>query len=283
MARWQIPCGRFTLELGERTLVMGIVNVTPDSFSDGGHFFRVDAAVAHARAMVAAGANIIDVGGESTRPGHTPIEAAEELRRVIPVIEQLADLPVPVSVDTSKALVAQQALAVGATMVNDVWGLLRDPDMAAVVAASGAGVVLMHNQLTDVYTELMADIAAVLRRSMAVAVAAGISAERLILDPGFGFGKTSVHNLDLVRRLAELKALGRPLLVGPSRKGTIGKVLGGLPVDQRLEGTAAVVALSIANGADIVRVHDVREMVRVARMADAVVRPGRGGWKPDEP
>lgn len=281
MTHWQVPCGRFTLRLGDRTRVMGILNVTPDSFSDGGRFLDVDAAVARAHQMVAEGADIVDIGGESTRPGHVPISAGEELRRVLPVIERLADLPVPISIDTWKAEVARQALAAGASIVNDQWGLQRDPELAAVAAAAGVPVVVMHNQQGTAYTELMADIATFLRRSLDLAARAGIGPGRVIVDPGFGFGKTPVHNLEVVRRLGELRALGCPILLGPSRKSTIGKVLGGLPVDQRLEGTAAVCAIAIANGADILRVHDVKEIVRVARMADAVVRPGRGGWQPE--
>lgn len=283
MAQWRVPCGRFTLQVGERTLVMGILNVTPDSFSDGGRFLDVDAAVARAHEMVAEGADIIDIGGESTRPGHAPIPADEELRRVIPVIERLADLAVPISIDTFKASVARRALAAGASIVNDVWGLHHDPGLAAAAAPAGAALVVMHNQHGTHYNELMADIAAYLRRSLQLAAEAGIGPERVILDPGFGFGKTAVHNLEVVRRLSDLHQLGCPLLLGPSRKSTIGKILGGLPVDERLEGTAALVALAIAQGADIVRVHDVKEIVRVVRVTDAVVRPGRGGWQPDEP
>lgn len=282
MPHWRIPVGSSWLELGQRTLVMGILNVTPDSFSDGGRYLDVDAAVAHAREMIADGADLLDIGGESTRPQHTPVGVDEELHRVLPVLERLAPgCPVPISIDTTKATVARRALAAGATIINDQWGLQRDPQMAGVAAEYNAPVIVMQNQSGTHYTELMADIIAFLRRSISIAESAGVSAERVIVDPGIGFGKTPVQNLETLRRLGELRVLERPILIGTSRKSTIGKVLGGLPPDQRAEGTAATVALGIAAGADIVRVHDVREMARVARMADAIVRPGRGGWQPE--
>ncbi|MDW7982148.1 MAG: dihydropteroate synthase [Thermomicrobium sp.] len=261
---------------GRRTFVMGIINATPDSFSGDGLLGRVDEAVRRARAMVEAGADILDVGGESTRPGHQPVEAEEELRRVIPVIRAIREaLPtVPISVDTNKAVVAEAALAAGATMINDVRGLTGDPDMAAVAARSGVPVVIMHDleirRADELIPRLIRDLAARIER----ALAAGVHWERIIIDPGFGFGKEPELNLLLLRRLRDLTVLGRPILVGTSRKRTIGFVLG-TPPEDRLEGTAATVALSIANGADIVRVHDVRQMVRVVRMSDAVVR---GTW-----
>lgn len=269
----ELRCGRFTLELGRRTLIMGILNVTPDSFSDGGRYQAAEVAVRRALAMVEEGADIIDLGGESTRPGAVPVGVDEEMARVLPVIRSLArELPVPVSIDTYKAAVARSALDAGAAMVNDVWGLQGDPAMATVVAEHGAALVAMHNQREPVYQgDLIEAIKAFFRRSLDIADRAGIPAERVVLDPGFGFGKTVDHNLEVTARLSELRALGRSILLGPSRKSTIGKVLD-LPVDQRLEGTAAAVALAIGQGVDIVRVHDVREMARVARMADAVVR-----------
>ncbi|HET9016999.1 MAG TPA: dihydropteroate synthase [Thermomicrobiaceae bacterium] len=262
---------------GRRTYVMGILNVTPDSFSgDGLAGQALPAVVERARAMVAAGADAIDVGGESTRPGHRPVGVDEELRRVVPVVAALAEaLPVPVSVDTEKAAVAEAALRAGARVVNDVRGLTADPEMATVVAAAGAPVVIMHDRKVERAERLIPDVARELSARIDRALAAGIAWERIIVDPGFGFGKTAALNLELLRRLRELTALGRPILVGTSRKGTIGQVLGAGPAD-RLEGTAATVALAIANGADLVRVHDVAPMVRVARMADAVVR----GWSP---
>lgn len=268
-----LTCGPFRLELGRRTLVMGILNVTPDSFSDGGRYLALDAAVRRGLEMVEEGADIVDVGGESTRPGATPVSAEEEMARVLPVIEALAPrLPVPVSVDTYKVRVARAALAAGATIVNDVWGLRADPEMADAVAAAGAAVVIMHNQREPAYGgDLVAEVSAWLEEGVRLARRAGIPEDRIVLDPGFGFGKLPEHNLEITARLWELRRLGYPLLLGPSRKSTIGKVLD-LPVDQRLEGTAAVVALAVAQGVDIVRVHDVREMARVVRMADAIVR-----------
>ena len=275
---------------GTRTFIMGIINVTPDSFSGDGLGSDVQAAVAQAKRFADEGADIIDVGGESTRPGSKPISAEEERRRVLPVIDACAQaVDLPISVDTSKAAVAQAALAAGANMVNDVWGFRADAAIAGVCASAGCPVVLMHNRRTPAeatrvgqlgghyaglhYTDLMAEIMQELGESITLATAAGVDSGNIIIDPGMGFAKTAEHNLELMRHLGELRRLGYPILLGPSRKSTIGLVLG-LPVDQRLEGTAALVALAIAAGVDIVRVHDVRAMVRVARMADAVVR----GW-----
>ena len=264
---------------GSRTYVMGVLNVTPDSFSGDGLGSDTDAAVEQALRFQADGADIIDIGGESTRPasiytGAGPITADEELRRVIPVIEALAGaLHIPISIDTYKAEIAREALRAGAAMVNDVWGLRRDPDMARVVAEAGVPVVLMHNQAHTRYDDLVPDVIGELRRMIDAAISAGVRRENIIVDPGMGFGKTAEHNLEILRRLDEFRALDAPILVGMSRKSTIGYVLD-LPVEERLEGTAATVALSVAFGADIVRVHDVREMARVARMSDAVVR----GW-----
>ncbi len=255
---------------------MGIINVTPDSFSGDGLGTDVEAAVAQALRFEDDGADILDVGGESTRPGHAPVDADEELRRVIPLIERLAAaVSAPISVDTFKASVARRAIAAGATMVNDIWGLRRDPEMAGVVAEAGVPVVVMHNQEAPIYNDVIGDVMAGLRESLRLAEGAGIARERVIVDPGIGFAKRAEHSLELLRRLRELRALGCPILVGTSRKSSIGAVLG-LPVEERLEGTAATVAIAIANGADIVRVHDVKAMVRVARMSDAIVR----GWSP---
>lgn len=263
---------------GRRTFVMGIVNVTPDSFSGDGLARDVDAAVRQAARMAADGADIIDVGGESTRPGFEPIPAEEEVRRTVPVIERLVrELDVPVSIDTYKAAVARAALAAGASLVNDVHGLRREPAVARVAAEFGVPTVAMHNQRGRDFHDVIGDITVGLLESLRLAREQGLPEERVIVDPGFNFGWTEEQALEMLRRLGELRALGRPILIGTSRKSTIGVVLG-LPVEERLEGTAATVALSIANGADIVRVHDVREMVRVARMADAVVR----GWSRPE-
>lgn len=270
---------------GERTYVMGILNLTPDSFSGDGLAYDVDRAVERALQMEEEGADIIDIGGESTRPpgavygaGAQPVSAEEELRRVIPVLRRLAGrLRVPISIDTYKAEVARRALAEGASMVNDVWALQRDPDMARVVAEAGVPVVLMHNQRGYEYTDLMGQVIGALQGAIARALEAGIPLHHIIVDPGIGFGKTAEQSLELLRRLREFKrALGRPLLLGTSRKSFIGAVLGGLPPQERVEGTAATVALAVAQGVDIIRVHDVKHMVRVARVADAVVR----GWRP---
>ena len=269
--RW----GRWELAWGKRTYVMGIINATPDSFSGDGLDYNVESAVEQGLRFQAEGADIVDVGGESTRPGSTAVDAEEEMRRILPVIRGLASsLDIPISVDTYKSAVARAAIDAGASIINDVWGFKHDPDMAALAAKEGVPVVLMHNQNGTDYADLVLDVMGGLRSSLGLALEAGIPVENVILDPGMGFGKTAEHNLEILRRLAEFKDLGRPLLVGMSRKRTIGYVLDA-PVDDRVEGTAATVALSVANGADIVRVHDVKVMARVARMSDAVVR----GWE----
>jgi dihydropteroate synthase len=285
---------RPVFDWGARTYVMGIINVTPDSFSGDGLLqgaARVDAAVRQAEAMGGAGAHILDVGGESTRPGGIPVGLDEELERVVPVIAALRErVDMPISIDTYKAEVARQALAAGASIVNDVWGLRMDPEMGAVVAGAGAYVVLMHNRSRPRdavqesrlggryvgvdYEDLIADVSRELRVSVALAREAGVADDRIILDPGIGFGKTVEQNLELVARFDAFREIGFPLLSGPSRKSFIGYTLD-LPPDQRAEGTAAVVALCIERGADIVRVHDVALISRVARMTDAVVRRRR--------
>ena len=260
---------------GSRTYVMGIINVTPDSFGGDGTGGDVEASVAQALRFQEEGADILDVGAESTRPGYAPISAEEELARLTPVLEALIPRAVvPISVDTYKAAVAERALEAGAAMINDVWGLKRDKEIARLAAEYGAYLVLMHNQEGTAYTDLVGEVRASLRWSADTAEGAGVPRERIILDPGFGFGKTAEQNLEVLRRLSELRVLGYPVLVGTSRKSTIGLVLD-LPVEDRLEGTAATVALSVAYGADLVRVHDVRAMARVARMTDAVVRSTR--------
>lgn len=257
---------------GQRTFVMGIINVTPDSFSGDGLAHDVGAAVAQAQQMEAAGADMLDIGGESTRPGSTPLPTEEELRRVLPVVERVvAAVKVPVSIDTYKAEVARQAVAAGAALINDVWGLKHDPALAGVAAEMGVPLVVMHNQRGTCYVDLVAEVLASLRWSLRRAEEAGVPPENLIVDPGIGFGKALEHSLELMRRLRELRSLGRPVLLGTSRKSMIGLVLG-LPPEQRVEGTAATVSLGIAAGADIVRVHDVAPMVRVCRMTDAIVR-----------
>jgi dihydropteroate synthase len=252
---------------------MGVVNVAPDSFSGDG-LRSVDDAVAQARRFVAEGADIIDVGGESTRPDFTPISIEEELERVLPVVERLVnELPAPVSIDTYKSAVARDAVAAGARMINDVWGLKRDPEIAQVAADSGIPLVITQNQRGASFHHFFPELVADLERSLQLALKAGVEWSNIIVDPGVGFGKTVEQNLEIVRRLSELKSLGRPILLGTSRKSFIGLVLD-LPVDQRLEGTAASIAIGIANGADMVRVHDIGQMVRVVRMSDAIIRGG---------
>lgn len=287
-----LTVGRLTFEWGSRTYVMGIVNVTPDSFSGDGVVSAgsnwIEAAVARARQFFADGADLVDIGGESTRPGSDPVPADEEIRRVVPVVRRLvAEGLGPLSIDTYKAEVAYASLEAGADIINDIWGLRADPAMGEVVAAHHAPVILMHNRTrphsvaTDPnlgstylgadYTDLMDDVRGDLLDDVALAHEAGIPDEHIVLDPGIGFGKTVAQNLELIDRLDALRALGYPVLIGPSRKSFIGRVLE-LPADQRLEGTVVAVAISIARGADIVRVHDVATMVRAARMSDALVR-----------
>ena len=264
---------------GLRTHIMGVINMTPDSFSGDALDTDVDAAVRQALQFQEWGADIVDVGGESTRPASTYPGACttslkEELTRVIPAIEAMAPrLKIPISVDTYKSRVASKAIAAGASLINDVSGMSRDSDMARVAADAAVPVVLVHNQTHTRYDDLLADIIAALGQMTEDAVRDGVAFDNIILDPGMGFGKTVEQNLEILRRLDEFQVLDRPLLVGMSRKYTIGSVLD-LPVDDRLEGTAATVALSISKGVDIVRVHDVREMARVVRMSDAIVR----GW-----
>lgn len=273
---FNLDCRGKTVRLGERTLVMGILNVTPDSFSDGGLYRDCGSALIRAKQMIADGADIIDLGGESTRPGYTPVDVEDELSRVIPVLRELVkEVPVPISVDTTKVAVARRTLEAGAHIINNQSPLCADPAMFGVAAEYGAPLVLMHNQQDTVYRDLTGDLIEYFRESIKVAVAAGVARDKIIIDPGIGFGKTTGQNLEVLRRLRELRCFGLPVLIGTSRKSTIGKVLG-LPVDQRVEGTAATVAVGIANGADLVRVHDVKEMARVARMTDAIVRENWG-------
>ncbi len=267
-----LDCRGKSISIGERTIVMGILNATPDSFSDGGTHFDIEDAVAGARRMVAEGADIIDLGGESTRPGHIPVGLDEELRRIMPVLERLVkEIDVPISIDTFKAEVAKRAMELGAHIINDQWALRADSEMADVAARYGAPVIIMHNQKGTEYSDLMGDIVNYFRESITTARNAGIPQEKIIIDPGIGFGKTVEQNLEVMRRLPELSCLGQPVLLGTSRKSMIGKTLD-LPVNERIEGTGASVAVGITLGVDIIRVHDVKEMVRVARMTDAMVR-----------
>jgi dihydropteroate synthase len=261
---------------------MGIVNVTPDSFSGDGLLATVaghrgvalEIAVVQARRIADEGADIIDVGGESTRPGHEPVSEEEELARVIPAVAAIhAALPIlPISVDTAKPAVAAAAIDAGAVLLNDIWGVSPDDAMARLAAARGVPLILMHNRAMAVYLDLVAEVLADLRAALDRAMAAGVPRENLIVDPGFGFGKTPEHNLLVLRDLSALRALGQPILLGTSRKSTLGFVLGGVPPEDRLEATLATTALGIAAGADIVRVHDVRANVSAARISDAVIR-----------
>jgi len=259
------------LDYDGRTLVMGILNVTPDSFSDGGRSAALDDAVVNARRMVAEGADIIDIGGESTRPGHTPVPAEEELRRVLPVIEALADLPVPISIDTQKAVVADAALKRGAAILNDIWGLMGDPEIARVAASYDAGVVAMHNRsIVDGSVDIVADIIGFFEQSLERAARAGIRPERISLDPGIGFGKTFEQNLKALASLREFGELGFPILLGTSRKSLIGKVIDTAPAE-RVPGTIASNVIGIMAGCAIIRVHDVAAHVQAARVTEAIL------------
>jgi dihydropteroate synthase len=280
-----LEIGGRRFDWGARTFVMGIVNVTPDSFSGDGLASSAsegavaEAALRQAVRMAGEGADLLDVGGESTRPGHAPVPADEEIRRVAPVIAALHHaLPaIPISIDTTKPEVAARAIDEGASLINDVWGTREDDTLDRLAAARGVALCLMHNRAFPEgeeprYDDLVGEVVAELRRAIERARAAGVPEERILVDPGFGFGKTPAQNLELIARLAELRILGRPILLGTSRKSTLGRVLGGVPAQERVEGTLATTALGIAAGADIVRVHDVIENVRAARVADAIVR-----------
>jgi dihydropteroate synthase len=292
MKSTSLQVGQFTFHWGSRTYVMGILNVTPDSFSGDGIIAKGDVvkiAVEQAGQFIESGADILDVGGESTRPGSAPVDAAQEMERVLPVIEALnKNFPdALISIDTYKAQVAKQAIEAGAHIVNDVWGLRADLELAHVVAKHGTPVVLMHNRsnpasvdvreklgnayIGSEYNNLIPDVKRELLESVELARKAGVAESHILLDAGIGFGKTREHNLELINRLDEIRALGYPVLLGASRKSFIGFTLD-LPADQRIEGTAATIAIGIARGADIIRVHDVKEMGRVARMTDALVR-----------
>ena len=270
----ELKLGDTSLPLGKRTLIMGILNVTPDSFSDGGRFEQLDKALAQAFTMAEEGADIIDVGGESTRPGHKQITAEEELSRVMPVINALkkdSSFKLPLSIDTYKADLAEQALDAGVEMLNDIWGLKADQKLGQIAASYGVPICLMHNRSNPVYKDLISEMVVDLRESIDLALRAGIKEKQIIIDPGIGFGKDVQQNLDVMLHLREFCSLGYPLLLGTSRKSMIGKTLD-LPVEERLEGTAATVAYGISAGADIIRVHDVLAMRKTACMTDAMVR-----------
>ncbi len=277
---YKIDCRGKILDLGSRTHVMGILNVTPDSFSDGGLYADADRAYGHALEMVAAGADIIDIGGESTRPGAQPLSEEEELCRTVPLIGRLAaEIPVPISIDTYKSSVAKKALEAGASIVNDISGLRFSPDMAKVAADYGAAVVVMHikgtprnMQQNPVYEDVIGEIFSYLEEGIAIAVDAGVDREKVLIDPGIGFGKALEHNLTILNRLDEFRGLGRPIVLGTSRKKFIGTVLEIPLPEDRAFGTAATVALGIERGASVVRVHDVKGMAQVARLTDSIVK-----------
>ncbi len=269
-----IQCGPYVLDYGKKTLIMGILNVTPDSFSDGGKFLDPEKAVRHAREMVEQGADIIDVGGESTRPGHEPVSAEEEMERIIPVIEALAkEIQVPISVDTYKAKVAEAALKAGAHIINDIWGAKADPDMAKVAAQYDVPIILMHNRKERNYQSFFRDVMNDLFESIQIAKKAGVRDENIILDPGIGFAKDLSENLEMMRNLDKLVGIGYPVLLAVSKKRMIGGVLD-LPVHDRMEGTGAAICYGIQKGCQLVRVHDVKEMSRMARMMDALMGKG---------
>ncbi len=266
-----IKCGKYKLNYADRTLIMGILNVNPDSFSDGGKYYDVDKAVAHAEEMVKQGADIIDIGGESTRPGYTRISDEEEIKRIVPVISEVAKrVEVPISVDTYKSEVAKHALEAGAHIINDIWGVKADPKMAQVAADYNVPIILMHNRHEPNYTNLITDMISDLKESISIAKAAGVRDDQIILDPGVGFGKTAVHNVEAIQHLDQLTNMGYPVLLATSRKGFIGQIVDAPPTE-RMEGTAATVYAGIAQGVQIVRVHDVLEIKRFVKMADVLV------------
>ncbi len=283
MTQVQTPLNRLTVASGEtlawgvRTYVIGIINLTPDSFSGDGLGGDVDAAVDLALRFQDEGADILDIGAESTRPGHKQISLNKELARLMPALEAVAKrVDLPISVDTYKAAVARRAVDAGAVIINDIWGLKAEPELAEVAAETCAGLVLMHNQKGTQYRDLVPNLVSSLKDSVRTALEAGVPRDNIIVDPGIGFGKTPDQNLAVLARLDELKELDCPILVGTSRKSTLGLLLD-LPAEERVEATAATVSLAIAGGANLVRVHDVKEMVRVCRVTDAVVR----GWRPE--
>ncbi|MGB7605326.1 MAG: dihydropteroate synthase [Lutisporaceae bacterium] len=277
--KWTIKAGQHTINIGERTYIMGILNITPDSFSDGGDFVDFDKAIAHAKQMVEDGADIIDIGGESTRPGFAEVSEKEEIQRVIPIISRLSkEINVPISVDTYKAKVAEKAIQAGATIINDIWGMQKEPQMAEVAARYNVPIILMHNQLGIEYSvDIMEEICMFFNKSIDMGLNAGIKRENMIIDPGIGFGKTPEQNVVVMARLGELNDLGCPILLGTSRKSFIGKILDLVP-KERVDGTVATTVMGIIQGTDIVRVHDVKENARAAKVTDAVVR----GWKSNE-
>ncbi|WP_273128750.1 dihydropteroate synthase [Bacillus weihaiensis] len=270
----QIKAGKYSLNINEKTFIMGILNITPDSFSDGGSYVDINKALHHAKEMIENGADIIDIGGESTRPGAKQVSMEEELERVLPVISMLADeIDIPISIDTYKAEVAKQAIEAGASIINDVWGAKADPDMASVAAKYDVPIILMHNRHDRHYEQLIPDMMVDLMESVTIAKNAGVKDDKIILDPGIGFAKTMDDNLEVMRSLDTFVQLGYPVLLGTSRKSFIGHILD-LPPAERVEGTGATVCLGIEKGCHIIRVHDVLEMARMAKMMDAMLGKG---------
>jgi dihydropteroate synthase len=268
MERVNMKIGKLDFDLDKKGYIMGILNVTPDSFSDGGRYTHIEEAVARALKMVEEGATIIDIGGESTRPGHAPVSVEEEISRVVPVIEALVRLiEVPISIDTTKAEVAKAALDAGASMINDVWGFKYDPNMASVAAVYDVPVCMMHNRKEAKYNALITDMVSDLEESLQIALNAGVKKDKIILDPGIGFAKTLTDNLEVMKALSVFKAMGYPILLGTSRKSMIGQALN-LPVTERLEGTIATTVLGYMEGCSIFRVHDVQENLRALKMTE---------------
>jgi dihydropteroate synthase len=269
-----IKAGQYTLDYGNKTLIMGILNVTPDSFSDGGKYSNVENAVQYARQMIEDGADILDIGGESTRPGYEPISDEEEISRVLPSIEAITkELHIPISIDTYKSEVAKKAVDAGAVIINDIWGAKADPEIADVAAETGVPIILMHNRNERNYTNFIRDVLNDLYESITIAKKAGVKDDQIILDPGIGFAKDLTENLEMMRHLDTLVSLGYPVLLGTSKKSMIGGVLD-LPVSERTEGTGATVCFGIQQGCQIVRIHDVKEMSRTAKMMDALMGKG---------
>ncbi|MDQ0177882.1 dihydropteroate synthase [Bacillus chungangensis] len=266
-----VQCGKYLLPYNQKTLIMGILNVTPDSFSDGGRYTLVEQALQHAKKMVEDGADIIDIGGESTRPGHAAVSLDEELSRVVPIIEAISrEVDVPISIDTYKAETARQAIEAGAHIINDVWGAKKEPEIAKVAADKQAPIILMHNRQDRNYQHFIEDVLQDLQDSVAIAKRANVKDEQIILDPGIGFAKDLAENINMMQHLDRLVALGYPVLLGTSRKSMIGHVLG-LPANERMEGTGATVCFGIQKGCHIIRVHDVLAMSRMAKMMDALL------------
>jgi len=273
----RLKCRGFDLEIGKKTWVMGILNITPDSFSDGGKFYQTEKALKQAEKLIEEGADILDIGAESSRPGYTPITPEEEWSRLEPVLKELVPCSkVPISVDTQKASVAQKALNLGAHIINDIWGLQKDAKMIKTIAETQAAIIIMHNKSNTQYQNLMGEIIDYLDKSIGIALQNGVTEDRIIIDPGIGFGKTPEQNMEVIRRLGEVKTLGFPILLGVSRKSVIGRTLN-LPVEQRLEPTIALGTLGIAFGVDLLRVHDVYENKKAILMTDQIIRGSIGG------